>query len=287
MGLERRDEGGDRVRRSLSKVRGTTLVALVAATLSMGAPAVAQSPPYPDSMAAIGDSITQAVNVCCWYGNHPGQSWSTGGASWDGIKSHYERLRAVHPPISGNRFNDSVSGAKMKNAPAQAAKAVSQGAEYVTILMGANDVCTSSRATMTSVGDFQAQFEETMATLAAGFPNARIFVSSIPNVYHLWQILHSKPLARLVWDLANICQSMLASSNTETDRQKVLAREIRFNDVLATVCAQYSNCRFDGYRVFNEPFTVRDISSLDYFHPSLSGQAKLARVTWATSWWPA
>jgi hypothetical protein len=26
---------------------------------------------------------------------------------------------------------------------------------------------------------------------------------------------------------------------------------------------------------------------LDYFHPSLSGQAALARVTWAASWWPS
>jgi hypothetical protein len=25
---------------------------------------------------------------------------------------------------------------------------------------------------------------------------------------------------------------------------------------------------------------------LDFFHPSLSGQASLARVTWTASWWP-
>jgi pimeloyl-ACP methyl ester carboxylesterase len=27
------------------------------------------------------------------------------------------------------------------------------------------------------------------------------------------------------------------------------------------------------------------VSTLDFFHPSLSGQTALARVTWAASWW--
>jgi hypothetical protein len=27
------------------------------------------------------------------------------------------------------------------------------------------------------------------------------------------------------------------------------------------------------------------VSKLDYFHPSLSGQATLSALTWQTSWW--
>jgi hypothetical protein len=50
-------------------------------------------------MAAIGDSITQAVDVCCFYGNWPGHSWSTGNVPLDGIASHYERIRAQNPAI--------------------------------------------------------------------------------------------------------------------------------------------------------------------------------------------
>src|SRR5512132_282660 len=59
--------------------------------------AVAPAPPLSDSMAAIGDSITQAVDVCCFYGDWPSHSWSTGSASLDGIASHYERIRAQNP----------------------------------------------------------------------------------------------------------------------------------------------------------------------------------------------
>lgn len=47
-----------------------------------GGPAADATEPeaLPSSIAAIGDSITQAMDACCWYGNHPANSWSTGGS---------------------------------------------------------------------------------------------------------------------------------------------------------------------------------------------------------------
>jgi lysophospholipase L1-like esterase len=237
-------------------------------------------------MAAIGDSMTQANDACCWYGDHPANSWSTGSAGWDGVSSHYERIRALNPEIAGRNYNNSVSGARMKDAPAQAQAAVSQRARYVTILMGANDVCTSSPSTMTPTETFRSQFRQTLATLKSGLPgNARIFVASIPDVYHLWQLYQSSSTARFVWDLADICQSMLGPNRTEAERQLVRQRNIDFNAVLQQECAAYSRCRFDGNAVFDYPFTRSHVSKLDYFHPSLSGQSELARITWATSWW--
>jgi lysophospholipase L1-like esterase len=266
-------------------VRRLFLVGLAAAVLA-GAPAASASPPLPGSIAAIGDSITRATDVCCWYGDHPAQSWSTGGGLFDGIRSHYERLVALNPGIYGHNYNDSRAGAKMRDAEGQAQVAVAQQAAYVTILMGANDVCTSSPSTMTSVSDFRAQFTAAMNTLAAGLPaGSHVFVSSIPNVYQLWELLHGNSTAQLVWQLAQICQSMLSRSNTEPDRQFVLAREQAFNQVLADVCGQYTMCRFDGGAVFNFQFSTSHVSRLDYFHPSLSGQATLATITWERSWW--
>jgi lysophospholipase L1-like esterase len=251
-----------------------------------GAPAASGSPPPPSSIAGIGDSITRATDVCCWYGDHPSHSWSTGGGLFDGIRSHYERLLALTPTIYGHNYNDAHAGAKMRDAVGQAQNAVAQHAAYVTILMGANDICTDSPSTMTSVADFRAQFTAAMNTLAAGLPSgSHIFVSSIPNVYQLWQILHTNGLAQVVWWSAQICQSMLSPFNTEQVRQFVLAREVAFNQVLADVCSQFASCRFDGYAVFNYQFSTSQVSTLDYFHPSLSGQGALAAVTWQRSWW--
>jgi lysophospholipase L1-like esterase len=253
-----------------------------------GATAAQAAPPLPQSMAALGDSITQAYDVSGSYGNHPANSWSTGTASTDGISSHAERLAAAGAPFSGRIYNDSVTGAKVADTLAQAQSAVAQGAQYVTVLVGANDVCTSSASTMTPVATFQSQFASTMATLSAGLPaGAHVFVSSIPNVYGLWSVLRSNFIAQLVWKSAGICQSMLSTSNTEATRQAVLAREQAFNTALATVCTQYANCRWDGLATYNYNFSSSQVSKLDYFHPSLTGQAALAGVTWTASWWAA
>ena len=266
----------------------SVVLALFVTPDASGAQLSVQSPPPPPpgSMAAIGDSISQAADVCCWYGDHPANSWSTGGASWDGIRSHYERIRALNPDIRGRNHNDSVSGARMDDGPAQAQRAVTQHVRYVTILLGGNDVCTSSPETMTSVADFRSQFRQTLQILEAGLPRrAHIFVASIPDVYRLWALYRDDPAAQLVWDVANICQSLLSPSRTEEQRQAVRRRNMDFNTVLAQECAGFARCRFDDNAVFNYQFARGDVSKLDYFHPSLAGQADLAAVTWAHSWW--
>jgi lysophospholipase L1-like esterase len=239
----------------------------------------------PNSMAALGDSITRAADVCCWYGDHPAQSWSTGNFPYDGISSHYERLAALHPAITGHAYNDAVSGARARDLPAQAANAVAQHADYVTVLMGANDLCTSSTSTMTATADFAGYVNSALASLHQGLPRAKVFVSSIPNIYQLWSVLHTNPLAQFVWSTAHICQSMLAAANTDTQRQQVVARELAFNQILAQACGQYANCRWDGNATYNYSFSSSQVSTLDYFHPSLSGQAALAQLTWSRSWW--
>jgi lysophospholipase L1-like esterase len=269
----------------MGRIARTVVIALVVVLAGLVARPAWAAPPLPSSMAAIGDSITRAYDVCCSYGDHPGQSWSTGSTSYDGITSHYERIRRVNSAIAGRAYNDAVSGAKMAAAPTQAGQAVSQGARYVTILLGANDLCTSSPSTMTSTATFRAQFSQAMATLMAQDRKPYVLVSSIPNLYQLWQVLHTNSLARWVWATAKICQSMLGATRTEAERQQVVARERAFNQVLAEVCAQYTRCRWDGGAVYNYQFSASQVSSLDFFHPSLSGQAALARVTWAASWW--
>jgi lysophospholipase L1-like esterase len=266
--------------------RVARIVILALAMALVAQPAWA-APPLPASMAAIGDSITRAYDVCCSYGDHPGQSWSTGSTSYDGIASHYERIRRVNPAIAGRGYNNAVSGAKMAAAPTQAEKAVSQDAGYVTILLGANDLCTSSPSTMTPTETFQAQFSQAMATLLAQDQDRYVFVSSIPNIHQLWEVLHTNSLARWVWTTAKICQSMLGATRTEAERQLVVDREKAFNQILAQVCAAYTRCRWDGGAVYNYRFSASQVSTLDFFHPSLSGQAALARVTWAASWWPS
>ena len=238
-------------------------------------------------MAAIGDSISVAFDDCCSYGPHPQDSWSTGGGyPTNGVYSHYQQILAINPSISGHAYNDAVSGAKVADTESQAHAAVAQQAQYVTILVGANDVCTGSISSMTSTLNFQSAFQSTMSTLESGLPpGAHIFVSSIPNIYGLWSTLHGNPTAQTVWSLG-ICQSMLSASNTEAQRQQVLTQEEADNAVLSQVCGQYANCKWDRYATFDANFTPNDVSTIDYFHPSQTGQGTLAALTWNASWWP-
>lgn len=243
---------------------------------------------YPNNITALGDSITTAYNTGALFTDAKANSWSTGTNT--SVNSLYLRILSVNPLISGKNTNLAVSGAKMADLSGQASL-VNRKAEYVTILIGANDLCTSTVSGMTATATFQAQFEKAMATLTKRASKAKIYVVSIPNVYNLWYVLKDNASARSTWALFGICQSLLANplSTDQVDidrRNAVYQRNIEFNTVLANVCARYAQCRFDGNAVFNTTFLASDVSTRDYFHPSLAGQAKLAGVAWGASGLP-
>jgi PKD repeat protein len=252
--------------------------------------AAADPPPLPDSMAAVGDSITQAASSGGSLGtDYPANSWSTGTNT--NVNSHYLRLLAWNPAISGHAYNRSVSGAKMADLNAQVQGVVTLHPDYVTVLMGGNDLCTDTASQMTSVANFRAQFVTAMNTLTAGSPGTSVYVVSIPRVYHLWELFKDNFWARFIWSIGNVCQSLLANptSTAAEDvarRAAVAQRNLDFNTQLAQVCATYVQCRFDGNAVYNTVFTTSDAAG-DYFHPSISGQAKLALVSWNAGYWAA
>ncbi|WP_461173819.1 GDSL-type esterase/lipase family protein [Arthrobacter sp. Z1-9] len=256
------------------------LILVAAAPTPRSAPDAA----YPRSMAALGDSITQAHSACCLPGDNPAQSWSTGDGASDGLTSHYERLLQLTPGIRGKNFNNAVSGAKASDLPRQAAAAAGQRAEYVTVLVGANDLCTPSLHTMTPVEGFRASVTRALETLDQMRPRPRVLVTSIPDIYQLWKVLRHDQAAQSAWSASRICQSMLAASNTEDMRRQVVQRELAFNEVLANACAEYQSCETDGGAVYAHGFSANHVSVLDYFHPSLQGQATLANITWQAAW---
>ena len=273
-------------------VRRTWLAALLSATFLIGlfpAGALAETPPLPSSMAAVGDSITQAASSGGSLGaDYPANSWSTGTNT--SVNSHYLRALALNPVITGHAHNFSVSGAKMIHLDGQMQQAASVQPDYLTVLIGGNDVCTDTEAQMTSVPDFRAQFEQAMATVAAASPNTNVYVVSVPRVKGLWELFKGNWWARFVWSVGGICQSMLANptSTQQADidrRARVDQRNQDFNAVLAEVCADSPRCLSDGGAAYETPFVASDASG-DYFHPSVQGQAKLAEVSWVAGYWP-
>src|SRR3954471_1342124 len=147
------------------------------AVLLLGTTPAGAATPYPSSMASTGDSITRAYNTGSAFTDNPAASWSTGTNST--VVSHYSRLLALNSAISGHAFNDAKSGARMVDLGGQLTTVAGRSVDYVTILMGGNDVCQPSESQMTSVADFTAQFSSAIATFTAASPTTNIAVMSI------------------------------------------------------------------------------------------------------------
>lgn len=264
---------------ALCAIAAITVVTVV----TPASPAAAQPPPPPDSIASMGDSITRGFNACGFYVDCTSRSFSTGSSAGD---SHYLRILEINPAISGNNTNAARSGARVHEMPAQAQTVVASGAEYVTILIGANDACTGTESSMTSVADFRGHIDEALQVLQTGLPDARVMVISIPDIKQLWEAGRGNLLARSAWSLFNICQSMLNNPTSFADadverRDRVQQRVIDFNTQLAEACAGYgANCAFDNNAVFNYPFSLSQVSGWDYFHPNNTGQQVLAQISY-------
>jgi lysophospholipase L1-like esterase len=257
-----------------------TLLALVFASPGVGA----DTPP-PSSMAALGDSITRGFDACGWFTDCTASSFATGTTA--SVKSHYTRIVAVNSAMTGHANNDAKTGAKAADLNGQATAAVGQKVQYVTILIGANDACTSTEAGMTPVATFRSQIDAALATLKTGLPTARVLVLSIPDIKRLWEIGKGSSGARTAWSLYGICKSMLANptSTATADaarRDRVRQRVVDFNTNLAEACLAYGgNCRYDNNTVFTYPFVLSQISTWDYFHPNTTGQTALASISYA------
>ena len=160
----------------------------------------------------------------------------------------------------------------------QAKKAVKQKAEFVTVLIGANDACASPSTTQAA---WKLSFEMAMNTLKTGLPNAKIFVGSVPNLMHLWELFHTNPTALKKWKELPLCPGIMTEAESEgaaakARRQATLSAEEGYNATMGTVCGENPNCQFDKDGIFETKFGEAEVSTVDFFHPSIAGQAALA-----------
>ncbi|WP_239093488.1 GDSL-type esterase/lipase family protein [Paractinoplanes abujensis] len=250
-----------------------------------GDPEPTGAPPkgYPSSMAALGDSITAGFGSCGAFLVCGRNSWATGTA--DAVDSHYRRILAKNPRIKGKARNFARPGARASDLSGQVAQAIDMKAQYVTILIGANDACAGSTAAMTSVPTFRSRIDRGLNRLKKGLPKANVLVAGVPDVYRLWQQGRKNDRAVRAWQRFDTCPSMLADSTSTSEtadqrRRTVRARVNDYNDQLAAACAKYgSRCRWDD-DPHEAGFSLDLVNQVDYFHPNAEGQAELADLTY-------
>ena len=252
------------------------VIAGLASLTGTAVPARASGPvlPPPSSMAATGDSFTRTFATgsasCDGFGSC---SWSTGTV----VNSHYERLRALNPVLTGNATNAAQLGAPMSTFVTQVGTIAPSQPDYVTVLLGGGDVCFLS----TTAEQFASQFRAGMDALFAASPGSHVLVASIPNL----ESIRSAALAGNPSATWSICGSFFNAS--PQDRAVIMGRVAQYNAVLEAECATYANCLFDGYALFNHVWSAPEVSTVDNFHPSVAGNEMMSQVlydagyTWA------
>jgi lysophospholipase L1-like esterase len=268
----------------MRRYSSTTVAAFLAVTFFCGSGAVAAGalpppvPPLPSSMLAIGDSFTigfASGAPGCPVGSTPcpAVSWSTGGET----NSHFARILAGNPAIDGQQRNVAAPGTTMSGFAGQVASGIVGGApDYVTVMLGAGDVCFGGP---TPVSTFTTSFRAGMDALAAANPSMKVLVASIWNFESLRQaVLSRDPSA--VWLL---CGDILSAANPISEA--VMVRIDEYNAALEAACGDYSICRFDGGAFFDHVWSSDEVSLVDNLHPSAAGQESLSRLLWAAGYW--
>jgi lysophospholipase L1-like esterase len=251
-------------------------------------------------LAAIGDSYSQAYSVSPSYlRDHPQFSWVVGTNGSDHVTSLLEHFRALgaSPMVA----DAATSGKKMVDAQRQAELVVAQAANldpgktvYVTFELGTNDLCDDPK---TAIDVFTTQLQTAVDTLAVGLPaGSRLLMLPVPDFRHFHSITQANAVTRAAY-LQTVnsrrCAPFLGTDSpmTMADSEAVLAA---YDAALKASCdglnaatgpAAKLRCTWNEDLLSDRDFVVADLSTVDYFHPSLSGQAKMATDTWKADIW--
>lgn len=284
---------------------------------------------WPGNQFNIGDSIGEgeAADNIIGSVNHE-TVWSTGFDGGDSVLSLNERIESLlaayyheNDATRDGLYNHANSGAVMADFAAQAQAVVAAAAlvpggaaGMVTILLGSNDVCADSLASMTDPALFEAQYRAGLDVLAASAAtrDARIHVSGIPAIYWLWNAKYSNFFCRvIVWPFvpcrnlldnpSDDCAGVTSRLDPDNDypgdgancaRRKTFHRTVRDvynNTVLRDVLDEYRlagalpNAAYvDVYAV---QFGSAHVNGGDCFHPSVAGHALLAGEEWIRTPW--
>ena len=199
-------------------------------------------------------------------------------------------LEELEPPAAAAEvttlgiLGDSMSlGVNACQEPGQCAQVSWSGGSDPAV--GGNDACKPTLEEMTPVGDYEAQLTELFGRLNAEAPDATILALSIPDLYRLWNIGRADPRAVQTWNSSPSCSNLLGDADDDSAeatarRDAVAARIDEFNAAIARVCAAAERCIDDGGAVFGYDFSAEEISSIDFFHPSVAGQRVIAQIAW-------
>lgn len=231
-------------------------------------------------VSAIGDSITTGFNARN-FGDNKDLNWGSGVSSE--LNSHLKRLEKEGFSVTG--FNNAVAGSKAADLPQQIDAAINNAADYITMTIGANDLCSWPANHRTKLNEFKTKMISEMTRIIESRPKVKIAMSPIPNLYNLWEVASTDSQCQSRWDFFNICAPLLNSKRTPEERQKFMGRWQDANQALEEIAGQFPDHILFPKDAGTTVFEMKHISELDCFHPSIAGQDLLAAATWLSPVW--
>ncbi len=279
----------------------------------------------PKSMAAIGDSISRGTsssllmirNKRPWVMSNfafrafmtfvlgktramdfERNSWSTGrGRS---VSSHAKRLQELLP--QGQKLivkNFALSGTETEGLFRQlhllkrwSRKKLKQNfPDYLTLMIGANDICNYPFKHMILSRHYALRVRTALREVLETSARTKILISDIPNITALPKLLRNQRIFKRrtcgdLWKLG-ICKAVTAAKS-DAALKAVDTRIRQYNNSLAQMVDDFQGEFGDRIRmsksVYSYEFDRREMA-IDCFHPSAAGQDKIAKMTWASTWW--
>lgn len=226
-------------------------------------------------------------------------SWSTGQSKKWIIPTHAlriealkgEKVKAINVAISGQKV-DEVLNQQLSNLRMKSMKDLKRKfPEYVTLLIGANDICAKSANEMTSVSAYHAKIESITAQILEESPDTKILISGLPNITKLQDVARNEKTfgktCGQMWAENDFCSTLMTI--TEPLERDAISQRVRdFNMAIQDVVDNAKEVHGDRVRmaskVYDTDFNANDLSP-DCFHPNEIGQGKLAAMSFASTWW--
>lgn len=257
-------------------------LATLALTMGLGSPAFAGRTEKPLVMAAVGDSISVAFDAWLPLANRP-LSWSAGSDSFRRVKSHYHHLMSTHSAVTAH--NLAVAGAPSSSVLEQMdvlrARLAGTKLDYLTVMVGANDVCSWPADYAPYLERYRKNIRETVNTARELNADVKVLLVPVPNMMRLYELGQAKGCG-WKWQIYPMCNPLFRAKSPE-ERAAFAARTDALNAAMADVAAENADiARFADVK--NVAFDSQDISWIDCFHPSTTGQQRLSDITWEQGW---
>jgi lysophospholipase L1-like esterase len=213
---------------------------------------IAQASTY----VAIGDSITSGThaNPSMQHGFH--YSWATG----DQIERNFAKQAGFD-----SAYNVSLPGALSSIVGYQVSFAEHVEADYVSLLVGTNDVCWGLGHTVT--GNIHRLVERLEKN-----PNIKgIFLGTLPDLQQVYDVGRESPYCQVTTSVS--CPNFMARDDAY--RAGVMRQIKEINAELIDLEKNFAKLHVIT-RLDTQVYDVEDISTVDCFHPSKIGQQKIA-----------